>query len=89
VVLNIQNLSKNFKGKEVLKDINMQLSKGEVVAVLGQSGAGKTTLIRCINGLEQCDGGTIEIGGMNLCKDKDGKSIYANKNEIRNSNDKT
>lgn len=84
MVLKIQNLNKSFKGKKVLKDINMQLNKGEVLAVLGQSGAGKTTLIRCINGLEQCDEGTIEIAGMNLCTDKDGKSIYANKDEIRN-----
>jgi polar amino acid transport system ATP-binding protein len=84
MVLNIQNLSKSFKGKEVLKNINMQLNKGEVLAVLGKSGAGKTTLIRCINGLEQCDGGTIEIDGMNLCKDKDGKSVYASTSELRN-----
>ena len=84
MVLKVQNLSKSFKGKKVLKDINIQLDKGEVLAVLGQSGAGKTTLIRCINGLEQCDKGTIEISGMNLCTDKGGKSIYANKKEIGN-----
>jgi polar amino acid transport system ATP-binding protein len=84
MVLKVQNLSKSFKGKKVLKDINIQLDKGEVLAVLGQSGAGKTTLIRCINGLEQCDKGTIEIAGMNLCTDKDGKSIYTNKKETGN-----
>ena len=84
MVLKIQNLNKKFKKKYVLKNINMQLNEGEVLAVLGESGAGKTTLIRCINGLEYCDGGTIEIDKMNLCKDKNGKSLYSSKNEIRN-----
>ena len=45
----IQNLKKSFGDNEVLKDINLSISEGEVVCIIGPSGSGKSTLLRCIN----------------------------------------
>lgn len=84
MVLKVRNLSKSFKNIDVLKEINFELKSGEVLVLLGQSGAGKTTILRCINGLEKCDRGTIEIDGMCLCEDKNGRSIYPSQNILRN-----
>lgn len=80
--LNIKNLYKKFDGNTVLKDISFQVNQGEVVTVIGPSGAGKTTLLRCINHLEQCDGGTIEIGSEYLCKDSEVGAVYCSKGEM-------
>ena len=52
----IQNLKKSFGDNEVLKDINLSISEGEVVCIIGPSGSGKSTLLRCINRLETIDG---------------------------------
>lgn len=76
-MLKINNLSKSFKGKKVLDNISFEVKKGEVVVLLGPSGVGKTTILRCINGLEECEGGTIEIDGALLCEDVNGNSIYS------------
>ena len=51
-MISVQNLSKNFGSKHVLKNISIQVSKGEVYGIVGENGAGKTTLFRCIAGLE-------------------------------------
>jgi polar amino acid transport system ATP-binding protein len=76
MLLSVKNINKSFKGNKVLKDVSFEVDEGEIVAILGQSGAGKTTILRCINGLEICDGGSIEIDGEYLCEEKDGKSVY-------------
>jgi len=55
-MISVQNLSKNFGSKQVLKNIDIQFSKGEVYGIVGENGAGKTTLFRCIAGLENYDG---------------------------------
>lgn len=59
-VLEVNDIHKSFNGIEVLKGISFSLRKGEVLAILGPSGGGKTTLLRCINNLETPDTGTIE-----------------------------
>lgn len=59
----IRKLCKSFSGLEVLRDIDLTVAKGEVVSVLGSSGSGKSTMLRCINWLEEPDSGTIRIGG--------------------------
>lgn len=59
----IQNLSKSFSDIEVLRDIELTVNKGEVVSVLGSSGSGKSTMLRCINWLEEPDRGSIYIAG--------------------------
>ena len=48
-VIQIKNLKKSFGEREVLKDINFDVHKGEVVCIIGSSGSGKSTLLRCIN----------------------------------------
>ena len=52
----IQNLSKNFGNKQVLKNVNMQFERGNVYGIVGENGSGKTTLFRCIAGLENYEG---------------------------------
>ncbi len=79
----MENLNKSFKGKKVLKDISFELNQGEILTLLGHSGAGKTTILRCINSLEHCDRGSIEINGRLLCKDEGKKSKYASLKDIR------
>ena len=61
-MLRITNLYKSFGKLEVLKDISFEMKKGEVVAIIGPSGTGKSTLLRCINYLEKPNSGKIEIG---------------------------
>lgn len=66
--MNIQHLGKSFNGKQVLKDVNLKVYKGENVVVLGKSGTGKSVLIKCIVGLIQPDSGTLEVLGENVCE---------------------
>jgi len=65
-VIEINNLSKKFGNQEVLKDVNLQLFNGENLVVLGKSGSGKSVLIKCIVGLLNPGGGTIEVLGENV-----------------------
>ena len=60
-VLEINNIKKRFGNTEVLKGISFSLEKGEVLAIIGSSGGGKTTLLRCLNFLELADEGTISV----------------------------
>ncbi len=62
-VLEIENLQKSFDGQQVLRGVSVSLEKGDVLALIGPSGNGKTTLLRCINFLETPDGGTIKVNG--------------------------
>lgn len=71
-VLEVKNLKKNFGKTEVLKGVGFSLKKGEVLAIIGSSGGGKTTLLRCINFLEFADGGQILVNG-NTIFDADDK----------------
>jgi polar amino acid transport system ATP-binding protein len=63
VVVRALNVSKSFHKLEVLKGIDLEVHKGEVVCMLGPSGSGKTTFLRCINQLEDIDGGRIWVDG--------------------------
>ena len=63
MLLEAKNIRKSFDGQEVLKGVDLQVDKGDVVAILGPSGSGKTTLLRCINFLERADGGTLTLDG--------------------------
>jgi len=65
-VLSIKNLVKSFGDLEVLKGIDMEVSRGEVVCIIGASGSGKSTLLRCINLLEEADSGSILFKGQDL-----------------------
>ena len=58
-IIRIKHLVKSFGSNEVLKDVDMEVDKGEVVVILGPSGSGKSTLLRCVNRLEEPTGGEI------------------------------
>ncbi len=65
-MIEIRNLSKSFGVLQVLKEINLDIHKGEVISVIGPSGSGKSTLLRCMNLLEKPSGGSILIDGIPL-----------------------
>lgn len=65
-MIKISHLQKSFGQVQVLKDISTEIRKGECVCVIGPSGSGKSTFLRCINLLEQPDGGNIEVDGRDI-----------------------
>ena len=78
-MIRLEHLKKNFGDLEVLKDISLEIKKGEVVAIIGPSGYGKSTMLRCMNLLETPTGGKIFIDGKNIM-DKDVKITEVRKN---------
>ena len=58
-VITLKNLKKSFSGREILKGINLEIRKNEVISVIGSSGSGKSTMLRCINLLEEVSSGDI------------------------------
>ncbi|PTK29258.1 glutamine ABC transporter ATP-binding protein [Staphylococcus hominis] len=76
-MIKVQNLNKSFNKNVVLKDINLEVNKGEVVAIIGPSGSGKSTLLRCMNLLETPSNGKVIFEGKELTH----KNI--NLNELR------
>ena len=82
-ILKVENINKTFDDLHVLKGVSFEMNKGEVVAIIGSSGGGKTTLLRCLSFLEKADCGSITIDGDNIVADVDGKSIYPNDEELR------
>ena len=75
-MIKIQNLNKYYGDTQVLKDVNIEISKGEIFGIIGHRGAGKSTLLRCINGLEKYQEGSLTVQG------KEVKDL--NDSEIRN-----
>lgn len=67
-MVRIERLNKNFGSNHVLKDISIKITKGEIYGLVGRSGVGKSTLLRCINGLEKFDSGSLYIGGESVTK---------------------
>ena len=63
MLLSVENLSKTFSDTPVLHGIDLEVEKGDVVAIIGPSGSGKTTLLRCLNFLEKADGGRMTFAG--------------------------
>lgn len=78
-----QNIWKKFNKLEVLKGIDLEVNEGEVVAVIGPSGGGKSTLLRCLNKLETIDRGSIAIDGEVLCRETGSGAEYVSKNDVR------
>jgi cystine transport system ATP-binding protein len=81
-MIQISNLVKRFDTQTVLDDINLQVSKGEVLVIIGPSGSGKSTLLRCLNLLEIPTAGTVSIGDVSLTFDK-GKVAEKAKRQLR------
>jgi phospholipid/cholesterol/gamma-HCH transport system ATP-binding protein len=81
VVVEMEHLSKAYGTQSVLKDINLSLHKGENLVLLGQSGTGKSVLIKCIVGLDDYDGGTLALFGQNVA-DLSEKELLALRRKI-------
>jgi len=65
-MIKITNISKTFSGNQVLNDISLEIEEGDVVALIGASGAGKSTFLRALNDLERPDSGQIEIDDLKI-----------------------
>lgn len=78
-LLEVNNISKSFGNTKVLRDVSFSLEKGEVLSIIGSSGGGKTTLLRCLNFLETPDSGSICVNEKTLFEG----SIGLNENQIR------
>ncbi len=84
-IIEVRNLKKSFGSLEVLKDISIDIEKGDIVAILGPSGSGKSTFLRSLIDLEEIDGGDICIEGKYLAKN----GIYPSEKEKRKILSKT
>lgn len=73
-ILQVNNINKSFGNNHVLKNVSFSMEKGEVYAIIGSSGGGKSTLLRCLTFLEKIDSGTIEIDDELIVSEKEVKS---------------
>ncbi len=78
-MIRVENLSKNFQGLSVLKDVNVTINKGDVVCVIGPSGSGKSTFLRCLNMLEKPSSGKIIFDGVDLADPKTNLNLHRQK----------
>ena len=97
-MIEIKNLNKSYGDLRVLNDISVNIKKGEVIAIIGPSGGGKSTFLRCINRLEEPDSGHIKINGDDILNKKSDINkirqkvsmvfqhfnLFANKNVLQN-----
>ncbi len=65
-IVSLKGIRKSFSGNEILKGVDLEVRKGEVLAILGPSGSGKTTLLRCVNALERPDAGIVRVDGTSI-----------------------
>ena len=82
-VLEMNHVKKHFGGLEVLKDINLSVSEGQVVSIIGPSGSGKSTLLRCATLLETMDNGDLIYLGNYAAKNSENGSVYASADELK------
>ena len=83
--LDIKNLHKSFGDNEVLKGIDLTANKGDVISIIGSSGSGKSTFLRCINLLEMPTAGDISVNGelIGMIDGRDGQRDIANKKQVQ------
>ena len=78
-ILEVQHLMKQFDDLMVLKDINLTVHEGEVIVIVGPSGCGKSTFLRCINALEDIQGGEIRLNGELVSKESKNLAVIRQK----------
>lgn len=78
-MINVSHLSKSFGDLLVLKDINIDIQRGEIISIIGPSGTGKSTFLRCLNLLEKPSGGTILIDGKDIMDPRNNANILRQK----------
>lgn len=78
-IIELEHLKKSYNGVEVLKDIDLTISKGEVLTIIGSSGSGKSTMLRCINLLEKPTGGDIKYHGESILSAKFNQNKFRSK----------
>ena len=79
VLIKVENLQKTFGENQVLKDINAEIHKGDVMVVIGASGSGKSTFLRCLNLLEEPTGGKIFFEGVDITDSKVNINLHRQK----------
>lgn len=83
-ILEINHMKKSFGNLEVIKDISLSVSEGEVLSIIGPSGSGKSTVLRCATMLEKMDSGELIYLGEHAARnDEEGKSGYASKKDLK------
>ena len=82
-MLRASNIYKRFGDTQVLRGVSVQVSRGEVVAIIGRSGSGKSTLLRCLNHLETIDSGSILIDNQAMVTTVDGRAQYVKDKALR------
>ncbi|MBQ2956567.1 MAG: amino acid ABC transporter ATP-binding protein [Clostridia bacterium] len=85
-MLRAADIKKNFGDLKVLDGISLEISRGEVVALIGPSGSGKSTFLRCMNHLETVDSGEIWLEKDCMCRMTDGRVRYSSEAELRRIN---
>ena len=81
-LVKLEHARKSFGDAEVLRDITLSVERGEVLAIIGPSGGGKSTLLRCCTLLETLDGGSLNFGDCVVSRDEDGHAVYSGKAEL-------
>jgi polar amino acid transport system ATP-binding protein len=77
LIIEVRNLSKQYGGKDVLKDISLKVFEGDTIVIIGPSGTGKSTLLRCINLLTKADSGSVSLDSLEITTSE------VNEDEIR------
>ena len=82
-VVRLSHGRKAFGDTEVLRDISLEVNSGDVLAVIGPSGGGKSTLLRCLTLLERLDDGSLAYGDLEVARGEGGRAVYARAPELK------